>query len=224
MSGVGQQRCPNGWARVVSRQRCVCTDSQLQPATPQPRCPLPTALRAALAASLWRTLQVCGCLASDMRAMLQLWLRPSQGCAHSRAVPLLSSRCADFLFSFVPGTWRWMLGIAALPALVQMAGLALLPESPRWLASKGRTAAAEHALQQLQPGRVSAVQAVPGRGGGGMDTAGSSGAASGSDSSSSGGTGVSSWRLLRSRTVVKELHVGVGLQVLQQVAGINTVM
>ena len=140
-------------------------------------------------------------------------------------LPLSPPACADFLFSFIPGTWRWMLGIAALPALVQMAGLALLPESPRWLASKGRTAAADHALQQLQPGRVRVVQAVPGRGGGGMDAAGSSGAASGSDGGSSiGGVGVSSWRLLRSRIVLKELHVGIGLQVLQQVAGINTVM
>ena len=31
------------------------------------------------------------------------------------------------------------------------------------------------------------------------------------------------WRLLRSPVVLRELHVGVGLQVLQQVAGINTV-
>lgn len=129
---------------------------------------------------------------------------------------------ADFLFSFVPGTWRWMLGIAALPALAQMAGLALLPESPRWLASKGRAAAAERAQQRLQPGRASAALAVPGKGssGGGFDGAGSGGAAGSGDS----GTGVSVWRLLRSRTVLKELHVGVGLQVLQQVAGINTVM
>ncbi|PRW45452.1 Inositol transporter 1 [Chlorella sorokiniana] len=130
---------------------------------------------------------------------------------------------ADFLFSFVPGTWRWMLGIAALPALAQMAGLALLPESPKWLASKGRTAAAERALQRLQPGRVGAAGAAAGKGGSDLDGAAGSSAAIVSDSSSRG-TGVSSWRLLRSRTVLKELHVGVGLQVLQQVAGINTVM
>ncbi len=34
-------------------------------------------------------------------------------------------------FTFVAGTWRWMLGVAALPALLQAAGLLLLPESPK---------------------------------------------------------------------------------------------
>lgn len=38
---------------------------------------------------------------------------------------------ADFGFTYVPGTWRWMLGAAALPAVVQAAGLLWLPESPR---------------------------------------------------------------------------------------------
>lgn len=123
---------------------------------------------------------------------------------------------ADFLFSFVPGTWRWMLGIAALPALAQLAGLALLPESPKWLASRGRAAAAQRAAQQLQPGGPAAALAVASKGGGGGDAEGSAGLG--------GSSGVSSWRLLRSRTVLRELHVGVGLQVLQQTAGINTVM
>ena len=48
---------------------------------------------------------------------------------------------ADFGFTYVPGTWRWMLGAAALPAIVQAAGLLWLPESPR---CARRTLLAEH--------------------------------------------------------------------------------
>ena len=43
-------------------------------------------------------------------------------------------------------TWRWMLGVEAIPAIVYFFALFLVPESPRWLVMRGKT---EEALQIL---------------------------------------------------------------------------
>lgn len=45
--------------------------------------------------------------------------------------------------------WRWMLGVAAAPALLLLAVLPLIPGSPRWLLSKGRLDAARASLRSL---------------------------------------------------------------------------
>lgn len=39
---------------------------------------------------------------------------------------------------FADASWRWMLGIEALPALVYLFALRFVPESPRWLVMHGR--------------------------------------------------------------------------------------
>lgn len=42
------------------------------------------------------------------------------------------------LFGDLNGVWRWMLALATLPAVALWFGMLYMPESPRWLATKGR--------------------------------------------------------------------------------------
>jgi putative MFS transporter len=58
------------------------------------------------------------------------------------------------------GAWRWMFLSAALPALIILAARARLPESPYWLRSVGRTAAAEDVERRLPP-EVAAAARTP---------------------------------------------------------------
>ncbi|MQM19894.1 hypothetical protein Taro_052907 [Colocasia esculenta] len=51
----------------------------------------------------------------------------------------------------VPGTWRWMLGVAGIPAFVQFILMLMLPESPRWLYRKNRKEEAEDILRKIYP-------------------------------------------------------------------------
>jgi MFS transporter, SP family, arabinose:H+ symporter len=51
-----------------------------------------------------------------------------------------------FLLPLGMNSWRWMLGVQAVPATLYFVLLILVPESPRWLLSKGREASARLAL------------------------------------------------------------------------------
>lgn len=52
---------------------------------------------------------------------------------------ILLSYLVNWAFSFqVENGWRWMFAIAAIPSLAFFAGLFFVPESPRWLVEMGR--------------------------------------------------------------------------------------
>uniref|UniRef100_A0ACD5UF11 Uncharacterized protein n=1 Tax=Avena sativa TaxID=4498 RepID=A0ACD5UF11_AVESA len=62
------------------------------------------------------------------------------------------SYCMVFGMSLLPKpNWRVMLGVLSIPSLVYFAlAVFYLPESPRWLVSKGRMAKAKRVLQRLR--------------------------------------------------------------------------
>ncbi|MDJ0653853.1 MAG: MFS transporter [Xanthomonadales bacterium] len=66
--------------------------------------------------------------------------------------------------------WRWVLGFSTLMSLWALVIYRMVPESPYWLAEKGRTDEANAAINRLAEGRLSAASA-PGASGQGTDIA-----------------------------------------------------
>jgi sugar porter (SP) family MFS transporter len=54
-----------------------------------------------------------------------------------------------FLASIGPDSWRWMLGVMAVPALLFFVTLLFIPESPRWLVQKERKQEAYGILERI---------------------------------------------------------------------------
>ncbi|HET7479468.1 MAG TPA: sugar porter family MFS transporter [Rubrobacteraceae bacterium] len=48
------------------------------------------------------------------------------------------------------GDWRWPVGLAVIPALVLFVGMYFLPDTPRWLVSKGREEEARRVLRRTR--------------------------------------------------------------------------
>ncbi|KAF9588393.1 hypothetical protein IFM89_009408 [Coptis chinensis] len=119
-------------------------------------------------------------------------------------------------FTKVPGTWRWMLGVAALPAFIQFVLMLRLPESPRWLYRKGKKEEATNILKRLYPADEVEEEIE------GLRTSVEAEIAEG------GSVDESVFKKVKdawSTPIVRRgLAAGIGCQVAQQFVGINTVM
>jgi sugar porter (SP) family MFS transporter len=64
-----------------------------------------------------------------------------------------SSSGADWVaaWGLDANTWRWMLGVEIVPAVIFLLGLLVIPDSPRWLVNNGREQEARVVLAKLMP-------------------------------------------------------------------------
>ncbi|QXJ24717.1 sugar porter family MFS transporter [Actinomadura graeca] len=112
------------------------------------------------------------------------------------------------------GTWRAMIGVGAVPALVMVASaLWALPESPEWLLAHGRRAEARSLVASVSD-EATADRLIERRE---RDRAAS-------DPGAPPGEETAGWRALRTRRVRPALVVGLALAAGQQFGGINTII
>lgn len=121
-------------------------------------------------------------------------------------IGILVGYLVGFTFTDISGGFRWMLGLGAIPAVVLGLGMRSLPESPRWLLMQGDEEAARAALKRVRPAGDEAIDSEL------------------QEIRTSMGPSVGHWRDLRTPLVKSALVVGIGLAILQQVTGINTVI
>uniref|UniRef100_A0A8C7LFD5 Solute carrier family 2 member 13b n=1 Tax=Oncorhynchus kisutch TaxID=8019 RepID=A0A8C7LFD5_ONCKI len=107
--------------------------------------------------------------------------------------------------------WRYMLGLSIVPAVLQFFGFLFLPESPRWLLQKGLTQQARQVLSRI-------------RGGQNIEKEYDSMRTNIEDEEKDAGGGLVLWRMLTRPPTRRALTVGCGLQMFQQLSGINTVI
>ncbi|GAA5028958.1 sugar porter family MFS transporter [Actinopolymorpha pittospori] len=105
--------------------------------------------------------------------------------------------------------WRWMLGVAVIPAIMLFIGTFFIPETPRWYAARGRYREAEVVLRTVRvPPVVQSEFALI------RETA----EYRHTHESRSG------WVYFRERWIRRLTLVGFGIAVCQQITGINTVI
>jgi len=109
--------------------------------------------------------------------------------------------------------WRYMLGIGALPGIIMFIGLFFMPESPRYLVQKGKIAEAENVLRKLR-GTASVEEE--------LDAIINTCELNASHEKENVFKTIA--RFLKTSSTRRAVIVGCGLQAIQQLSGINTVM
>ncbi|KAK6139046.1 hypothetical protein DH2020_027213 [Rehmannia glutinosa] len=122
----------------------------------------------------------------------------------------------NLAFTKAPGTWRWMLGVAGVPALIQFVLMLSLPESPRFLYRQDKVKEARAILEKIYPANEVEEE---------MKALQSSIEAEKADDKSLGNDLYSKLKNIWGNDVVRRgLYAGITVQVAQQFVGINTVM
>ncbi len=120
-------------------------------------------------------------------------------------IGILVAYLVGLAFDHVEG-WRWMLGLGCVPALALAIGMWRMPQSPRWLVMSGDDFKARATLAKIRVDDPDTIERELEEIKGSLDEK------------------PGAWRDLLHPVVRAALVVGVGLAVLQQVTGINTVI
>lgn len=116
---------------------------------------------------------------------------------------IVLSYAIDYAFAGSEG-WRWMFGLAVIPAAAFGVGLAFIPDSPRWLAASGHAAQARAVLERIRrPEQVEGELVEIQR---------------------SVALQKGTWSELLGPLLRPAMIVGVGLAIAQQITGINMVI
>ncbi|KAL9139906.1 hypothetical protein ABFS82_14G001300 [Erythranthe guttata] len=124
----------------------------------------------------------------------------------------------NLAFTNVAGNWRWMLGVASIPALVQFVLMLSLPESPRWLFRNGKEEEARSIMERIYPAEEVEEELSA------LRTAAEQEKRIASSLGDEGGLFGQLRSAWRNDAVRRGLYAGVTVQVAQQFVGINTVM
>lgn len=104
------------------------------------------------------------------------------------------------------GHWRIMLGIITIPAVIMFIGIIFLPRSPRWLMLKGRKKRAIEVLHRLRSTKEEIEVEV-------------------AEIEDNLGEEQAGWSMFKvNKNFRKAIYLGIGLQAIQQLTGINVVM